>query len=69
MNKRQAKKRNKKFGCKKWSEVKRMDELYNFWQRPVLIIRNKWFERVAKRLRTDTELYTLPDKFWAVEEE
>ena len=30
---------------------------------------NKRFERVAKRVRTDTELYTLPDEFWAIEEE
>lgn len=69
MNKRQAKKRNKKFGCKKWSEAKRMGEIYNFWQRPMLILREQWYKRVAKRLRTETQLYTLPEEFWAIGEE
>ena len=69
MNKRQAKKRNKKFGCKKWCEAKRMDEIYNFWKRPMLILSDKWYELVDKRLQTETKLYTLPEEFWAIEEE
>lgn len=37
MNKRQAKKRNKKFGCKKWSDAKRRISLYEEWIKPVAI--------------------------------
>lgn len=46
-----------------------MDEIYNFWKRPMLILSDKWYELVDKRLRTETKLYTLPEEFWAIEEE
>lgn len=37
MNKRQAKKRNKKFGCKKWCEAKRRISFYKQIIKPVAV--------------------------------
>lgn len=37
MNKRRAKKQNKKFGCKKWSEAKRRTAFYEQIIKPVAV--------------------------------
>lgn len=40
LNKRQAKKRNKKFGCKKWCDAKRRISFYEQIIKPVAVPKN-----------------------------
>lgn len=58
MNKRQAKKRNKKFGCKKWNDARCRTAFYEKWIKPIVPpkyvfenILNSWNSEFDNRLK------------------